>query len=226
MKSFLLLERKKRARRLIRVLTKLYPNADMILNWKTPWELVVAVQLSAQCTDKMVNRITEKLFKKYRTLAAYVNANVSEFEQDIKSSGFYRNKAKNILAAARMVQEKYRGNVPDTMEELLTLPGVARKTANVVLGNAFNRFDGIAVDTHVRRFAIQYDLSDYTDPVRIEKDLQQIIPKKDWFRFTYLAIEYGRQLAPAGGKRKGVDPLLKIYPEAQSRWPLKQKITR
>lgn len=222
MKPSLLVERKKRARKLILALTTLYPDADMILKWGTPWELVVAVQLSAQCTDKMVNRITEKLFRKYRTLDAYAKADIREFEQDIKSSGFYRNKAKNILGAARLVKERFHGKVPDTMEEILTLPGVARKTANVVLGNAFKRFDGIAVDTHVRRFAIQFDLTDFKDPVRIERDLLLIVQKKDWFRFTYLAIEYGRQLAPASGKRKGVDPLLAIYPEATRRWPLKK----
>ncbi len=222
MKPVLLSARKKRAAQLIRALEKLYPDADMILKWSNPWELVVAVQLSAQCTDLMVNRITEQLFLKYRTLEDYVQADIREFEQDIRSSGFYRNKAKNILAAARMLKERFGGRVPETMQEIVLLPGVARKTANVVLGNAFNRYDGVAVDTHVRRFAIQFDLSDFKDPVRIEKDLQQIIPQKEWFRFTYLAIEYGRQLAPASGKRKGDDPLLKIYPEALRRWPVKK----
>ena len=167
-----------------------------------------------------MNKITNKLFKKYRSLGAYVRADQKEFEQDIHSSGFYRNKAKNILAAAKMVKNKYGGKVPDAMEEILKLPGVARKTANVVLGNAYGVYEGIAVDTHVRRFAVQFDLSDFNDPVRIEKDLVQIIPKKDWFRCTYLAIEYGRRLAPASGKRKGDDPLLKIYPQALKRWPI------
>lgn len=211
-------ERRDRVKKLIRVLDTIFPKADMILEWSNPWELVVAVELSAQCTDVMVNKITRDLFKKYTTLDAYVNADQAEFERDIHSSGFYRNKTKNILAAAKVVKTKYKGKVPETMDEILTLPGVARKTANVVLGNAFNIFDGIAVDTHVKRFSIQFDLSDYTDPVRIEKDLMLIIPKKDWFRFTYLAIEYGRKLAPASGRRKGDDPLLTIFPDAEKRW--------
>lgn len=215
--------RRKRVVKLIAALEELFPDAGMILNFSSPWELVVAVELSAQCTDVMVNKITEKLFKKYRTLGAYVRANQKEFERDIRSSGFYRNKAKNILKAAKMVAEQYQGKVPNTMEELLKLPGVARKTANVVLGNAYQVFDGIAVDTHVRRFAIQFDLSDYTDPVRIEKELIQIVPKKDWFRFTYLAIEYGRKLAPASGKRKAKDPLLALYPQAPRRWEVHKK---
>lgn len=215
--------RRVRARKLIRALEKLFPQAGMILEWGNPWELVVAVELSAQCTDVMVNKITKTLFKKYRTLDAYVKATQVEFEQDIRSSGFYRNKAKNILAAAHMVKHGYKGKVPETMDEILKLPGVARKTANVVLGNAFGVFEGIAVDTHVRRFAVQFDLTDYTDPVRIEKDLQHIVPQKDWFRFTYLAIEYGRKLAPANGDRKGKDPLLKIYPDAPHRWRVFRK---
>jgi endonuclease-3 len=217
-------ERKERVRKLIKELGKMYPDAGMILKFGTPWELVVAVQLSAQCTDVMVNKITNNLFKKYRSLDAYTRANQKEFEQDIRSSGFYRNKAKNILSAARMVSEKHAGKVPHTMDEILKLPGVARKTANVVLGNAYGVYEGIAVDTHVRRFAIQFDLTDFKDPVRIEKDLIQIIPNKDWFRFTYLAIEYGRKLAPASGKRKGDDPLLLIYPQALKRWPVKNPL--
>ena len=158
--------RKARARMLILALEKLFPEAGMILEWGNPWELVVAVELSAQCTDVMVNKITKTLFKKYKTLNDYVNADPREFEKDIRSSGFYRNKTKNILAAARMVHNIYKGRVPESMDEILKLPGVARKTANVVLGNAFNIFEGIAVDTHVKRFAIQFDLTDFTDPVR------------------------------------------------------------
>ena len=213
-------ERTVRAQKLMQKLDMLFPDAGMILRFSNPWELVVSVELSAQCTDKRVNLTTEKLFNKYQTLDDYVNAIPREFEQDIRSCGYYRNKTKNILAAARMVKEHYRGRVPNTMEEILKLPGVARKTANVVLGNAYKVYEGIAVDTHVRRFAIQFDLTDYTNPVRIEKDLIEIIPQKDWFRFTYLVIEYGRKIAPANGKRKGDDPLLKIYPKAQKRWPI------
>lgn len=135
------------------LLTKTYPRAHIALRYHTPWELLVAVVLSAQCTDVAVNKVTEKLFSKYKTLDEYVNAHLPAFEQDIKSTGFYHNKAKNILAAARLVKEKFGGEVPRTMEELLTIPGVARKTANVVLGNAYGVVVGIAVDTHVLRLS-------------------------------------------------------------------------
>lgn len=195
----------------------------MILKYSSPWELVVAVQLSAQCTDVMVNRVTEELFKKYPTLEDYVNADPREFEKDIFRSGYYRSKTKNILAAARMVKDAFHGKVPDSMEEILKLPGVARKTANVVLGNAYEVFDGIAVDTHVRRFAISFDLTDHYDPKKIEQDLMLTIPPKDWFRFTYLVIEYGRQIAPSQGRRVD-DPLLSVYPTAEARWQRFKKI--
>ena len=190
-------ERKKRAKKLISKLKKLHPKAQMILNYSNNWELLVAVALSAQCTDIMVNRVTEKLFKKYKTLDEYVHADPKEFEQDIFQTGFYKNKTKNILAAAKMVQQEYKGKLPRTLDEIIKIPGVARKTGNVVLGNAFGVVQGIAVDTHVKRFTRVYDLSDETTPQKIEQDLMLIIPKKDWFRFTYLAIDYGRTYCPA-----------------------------
>ena len=212
-------ERKERAAKLLSELKKLFPHARMALKYSNNWELLVAVILSAQCTDKMVNRVTKELFEKYRTLDDYAVAKTKEFEQDIGSTGFYRNKTKNILAAAGMVKNKFKGELPRTMEEMLSIPGVARKTANVVLGNAYGIIEGIAVDTHVRRFAIRYDLSDYTDPVRIEKDLMEILPKKEWFNFTYHVIEYGRHIAPARKHDTSSDPLVKIYPPAAKRWP-------
>ena len=205
--------------KLVKELKKLFPDAKIALKYSNNWELLVAVILSAQCTDKMVNRVTGKLFKKYKTLDDYVNADRKEFEKDIKSTGFYRNKAKNILAAAKIVKEKFKGNIPKTMGNILMLPGVARKTANVVLGNAYGVVEGIAVDTHVRRFAIKFDLSDYTDPVRIERDLMELLPKKEWFHFTYLVIEYGRNMAPAHKRDHGNDPLVRIYPPAGKRFP-------
>jgi len=174
----------------------------------------VAVELSAQCTDKKVNEVTEILFKKYATLDAYLNAKQKDFERDIKSTGFYKNKAKNILAAAKRVAEFYGGEIPKTMEEILTIRGVARKTANVVLGNAYGVVEGIAVDTHVRRFALRYNLTDSKDPVKIEQDLMRLLPKKEWFGFTYRVIEYGRQIAPARVYDTGSDPLVSIYPPA------------
>lgn len=216
-------ERKARIQKLDRALKKLFPKAKIELKYKTPWELLVAVQLSAQCTDKMVNNITARLFKKYDTLDAYVRAGktkkgVAAFEQDIKSSGFYRAKAKNILAAAKMVKEKFGGRVPKKIEELLTLPGVARKTATVVLAEGFGVVAGITVDTHVIRFVQRFDLSDYKDPVRIEKDLMQLIPRKEWAHVTHRVIHYGRYLAPARRYDTTKDPLIKIYPPAGKRF--------
>ena len=184
--------RKERAEKIVAKLKKLFPNAKIALRHANPLQLLVAVILSAQTTDKQVNKVTVNLFKKYKTLDDYVNAQIKEFEKDIHSTGFYHNKAKHILASAKIIKEKFHGKVPDTMEELLGLPGVARKTANVVLGNTYGKVEGIAVDTHVRRLSKVLGLTDETDPVKIEKDLMEILPKKEWFNFTYLLIEYGR----------------------------------
>lgn len=211
-------ERKKRAKKILKKLKELFPDATMVLKYSNNWELLVAVVLSAQCTDKMVNKVTEKLFKKYKTLDEYVAANLREFEQDIRSTGYYRAKARNILAAAKVVKEKFNGKIPKTIEELITIPGVGRKTANVVLGNAYGIYEGIAVDTHVKRFATRFDLTDSTDPKRIEKDLIELLPQKDWFYFTYLAIEYGRNIAPARKYDTTKDPLISIYPKAAEGW--------
>lgn len=157
----------------------------------------MAVILSAQCTDVMVNRVTEKLFKKYRRLEDYIRANPKEFEQDIRSTGFYRNKAKNILASAKILKERFKGKIPRTMEEMLSLSGVARKTANIVLGNAYGIVEGIAVDTHVKRLSYRLGLTDHANPEKIEQDLMQILPKKEWFLFTYYLIDYGRKYCTA-----------------------------
>lgn len=213
------IERKKRAKNFIAELKKLFPRAKIALKYGNTCELLVAVILSAQCTDKMVNIVTEKLFKKYKTLDDYVHADTKEFEQDIKSTGFYRNKAKNILATAKIVKEKFGGKVPDTMVELLELKGVARKTANVVLGNAYGKVEGIAVDTHVRRLSLKLGLTDSTDPNKIEQDLMQILPKKEWFLFTYRMIEYGRQVCPARKHECFEHPLTRLYPKAANIWP-------
>ncbi|MBI1971615.1 MAG: endonuclease III [Candidatus Wildermuthbacteria bacterium] len=193
----LLAERKKRAARIIKKLKELFPRAGIVLRYGSNWELLVAVILSAQCTDKKVNEVTARLFKKYRTLGDYVKAAPREFEKDIHSCGFFRNKTRNILAIARILQQRFGGKVPRTMEELLTLPGVARKTANVVLGNAYGVVEGIAVDTHVRRISQKLGLTSHSDPVKIEQDLMKLIPKKDWFFFTYGMIEYGRTYCSA-----------------------------
>lgn len=213
-----LAERRERIQKLNRALTRLYPNAAIELNFKSPWELMVAVQLSAQSTDKGVNKITEKLFKKYKTLEDYVEADHKEFEQDIFASGFYRNKAKNILGAARMVKNEFGGTLPKTIEEMLRLPGVARKTATVVLKEAHGVVAGITVDTHVIRFVQRYDLSDYKDPVRIERDLMELLPKREWGTFTHRVIHYGRYLAPARAYDTSSDPLIEIYPKAAKKF--------
>ena len=214
-----LAERKLRIQKLNRALTKLYPDAAIELNYKTPWELLVSVQLSAQSTDKQVNKITEKLFKKYKKLEDYVRAGASahgrrEFEKDIFASGFYRNKAKNILASARIIKEENAGRVPHTMEEMLALPGVARKTGNVVLAEAFGVLAGVTVDTHVIRFVNRFVLSYEKTPEKIEKDLMLLLPKREWRAFTHRVIWYGRRMAPARIYDTNKDPLIKIYPPA------------
>lgn len=219
MKSDAFYARKKRAAKIVAVLKKLFPDAKIALKYSNNWELLVAVILSAQCTDKKVNEVTAKLFKKYKTLNDYVRADQKEFEKDIKPTGFYRNKAKNILASARIIKERFGGKVPCSMEELLTLPGVARKTANIVLGNGCGIVEGIAVDTHVRRLSIKLGLTKNTDPDKIEKDLMQLLPKKEWFNFTYRMIEYGRQICPARKHECKNHPLTKIYPKATNIWP-------
>lgn len=210
-----------RVQTILTLLKKAYPNAKIVLKYKNPWELLVAVILSAQCTDVMVNKVTEKLFVKYPTLEDYITADPAVFEQDIKSTGFYHNKANNILAAAKLIKEKFGGRVPGTMGELLTVPGVARKTANVVLGNAYGVVEGIAVDTHVLRLSQRLrvvdlgtiggkkamtfvrfgkQMVDYkkdADPVKIERQLMEAVPKEGWFRLTYLLIDHGRAVCRA-----------------------------
>jgi len=211
-------ERQLRADALLRELKKLFPKREHELteltHWKTPWELLVAVILSAQCTDKRVNLVIERLFKKYKKIEDYASAKQEEFEQDIFSTGFYKSKTKNIIAAANTVIKDFDGRVPETIKELVSIPGAARKTANVVLGNAFGKMEGIAVDTHVRRFAIRYNLTDNKTPEKIERDLMQLFPKKDWFVVSNLMIQYGRQIAPARKYDTSIDPLIKLYPPA------------
>jgi len=207
-------DKKEFAKQLISLLKAHYPDSKIALNFTNSWELLVAVVLSAQCTDERVNQVTRNLFKKYKTIKDYAKANLREFEQDIKSTGFYRNKAKNIINIARIVLDKYKGKVPDKMEELLKLPGVARKTANIVLGNAFGIVEGIAVDTHVRRLARRLGLSDKNDPIKIEKDLMEIFDRKDWFKLTYMLIDHGREICEAKKPRCDKCFLNEICPSA------------
>lgn len=213
-------ERKERIKKLNAELAKIYPEAHCVLDFSNSWELMVAVQLSAQCTDKRVNEVTKVLFKKYPTLTSYTKADLKEFEQDIYSTGYYRNKAKNILSTARVVKNELKGNLPQTMEGMLALAGVARKTANVVLGIGFGIVEGVVVDVHMVRFVRRFDLSDYKDPVRIERDLMSILPKSQWLLFTYRVVDYGRiQGSPRLKDEHAKDPLTMIYPPAKGYWP-------
>lgn len=182
---------------LLRRLYELYPEPRCELNFQNPLELLIATILSAQCTDVRVNIVTQDLFRKYRTPEDYLSVPAEELEQDIHSTGFYRNKAKNIRGACQRILEVYGGQVPDTMEELLTLPGVARKTANVVLGNIFNRAEGIAVDTHVTRLANLMGLTEHSDPVKIERDLMARFPRTQWTALSHLIILHGRRVCSA-----------------------------
>jgi len=187
----------KRVIEIIRRLSKEYPHAKIALEFDNPVEILVATILSAQCTDERVNKVTDSLFKKYKTVKDYASADIKKFEQEIRSAGFYHNKAKNIINAAKIIREKFNGEVPGTMGELMSLPGVARKTANIVLGNAFGKVEGIAVDTHVMRLSQRMGLSKNNDPVKIEQDLMEIVPKDEWFRISYILIDHGRKICDA-----------------------------
>jgi endonuclease-3 len=184
--------KKKRAGKVFAELKKLYPAAKCSLNHMSPLELLVATILSAQCTDERVNIVTADLFKKYRAAEDYAAVPQEEFEQDIRSTGFYRNKAKNIRAAAALLVAEFGGKVPQTMDELLRLPGVARKTANVVLGNAFGINAGFVVDTHVIRLSGRLGFTKQTDPVKIEQDMIALTPQKDWALDSHLLVFHGR----------------------------------
>jgi endonuclease-3 len=190
-------ERKKRAATIYRRLDKAYPDATVALRFSNPLEMVIATVLSAQSTDVMVNKVTESLFQKYRSPEDYLAAPPGELEKDIHSTGFFNQKAKAIRGIARMLVEEFGGEVPDTMEGLLRLPGVARKTANIVLGNAFGKVEGIAVDTHVHRLAWRLGFSDQDDTNKVERDLMALFPRPKWFRLTYLVIEHGRAICKA-----------------------------
>ncbi len=187
-----LLAKKTRAEKILRYLKKTYPRAKIALRFGNHMQLLVAVILSAQCTDKKVNEVTAGLFKKYKTVDDFANANPKLFEREIHSTGFYRAKTKNIIAAAKLIKKEFGGVLPRTMAEMIRIPGVARKTANVVLGNAYGVVEGIAVDTHVKRFANVCRLSESDNPVKIEQDLMKLFPKKEWFALTYRIVDHGR----------------------------------
>ena len=188
---------RERAAKIVATLRELYPGAKCSLDFTTPLELLVATMLSAQCTDERVNMVTKALFQKYRSAEDYANANPAELEQDIKQTGFYRNKAKHIREAARLIVERFGGAVPRAMEELTTLPGVARKTANVVMGNAYGIVEGVVVDTHVGRIARRLGLTVSDDPVKVEQDLMALLPQSDWLDLSHMLIMHGRAICQA-----------------------------
>jgi endonuclease-3 len=188
---------KKRTRRIVGLLKREYPDATCSLDHSSPLELLVATILSAQCTDERVNLVTADLFRKYRTCRDYAGAPAAELEQDIRSTGFFRNKAKAIQGACRLLEEEFGGQVPRTMEELLRLPGVARKTANVVLGNAYGIASGVVVDTHVQRLSARLALSAEKTPEKIERDLAALVSEADWIVFPHLLIAHGRKICKA-----------------------------
>ncbi len=208
------MSKKAEANEVITRLAKEYPGAKIALKFSNPLELLVATVLSAQCTDKMVNRVTVSLFARYRTAADYANANLGDFEQEIRSTGFYRNKARNIIAAAGLMIADFGAKVPATMAELITLPGVARKTANIVLYNGYGVTSGIAVDTHVRWLSGRLGLSQNSDSTKIEKDLMKQVPKDKWGYFSNLMIEHGRAVCLARKPRCDACLLNDICPSA------------
>ena len=190
-------DKKNQTKEVIKRLKKAYPDAHCALVHTSPFELLIATILSAQCTDVRVNIVTADLFRKYRGPQDYVDTPPEELEQDIRSTGFYRNKAKNIREACRKIIENFGGEVPKTTEELLTLNGVARKTANVVMGNAFGKADGVVVDTHVKRLSYRLGLTKEKNPVKVEKDLIELVPQKDWVMFPHWLIWHGREICKA-----------------------------
>ena len=209
-------EARQRLLKIIPVLKKTYPDAKIALNWENPWNLLVAVILSAQCTDVRVNIVTKDLFKKYKKPQDYLDVEPEELEQDIRSTGFYRNKAKNIRGAAKKIIEDFKGKVPETMEELLTLPGAGRKTANCILGNAFG-IGGITCDTHVIRLSRRLGLSENKDPVKLEFDLMEIVPKRKfggWTMFSHFIIFHGRNICQARKPDCENCPIAKHCPSA------------
>ncbi|HZT39318.1 MAG TPA: endonuclease III [Bryobacteraceae bacterium] len=190
-------DRKRRVARILKALDELYPRATCALHHQNAWQLLVATILSAQCTDKRVNELTPALFAKYPRIEDFANANQQELANDIRSTGFFNNKAKALIGAARTILTEFHGQVPRTMEDLLKVPGAARKTANVVLGTAFGIPSGVVVDTHVQRVSRRLDLTKQDDPVKIEQDLMKVIPKERWILFSHQVIHFGRNICVA-----------------------------
>lgn len=212
-------ERKARAKKMLAYLKKVYPVPKSELLYKTPMQFVAAVMLSAQTTDKMVNRVTEPLWKKYKTPYDFATANLATFTKEISSLSFFRNKAKAIIASAKIIDKEHGGKVPKTEAELVALPGIGYKTAHVVLGELYDSWEGIPTDTHVKRFAKRFDLTEQEDLKKISKDLEALIPKKDWKFVNNGLILYGRYVCPARPHNCKNHPLTKLWPKANTRWP-------
>jgi endonuclease III len=204
-----------RAPEIIRALSRAYPDAKVALNFSNPLEMLVATILSAQCTDERVNQVTATLFQKYRRPQDYVAAPESELAADIRPTGFFNQKTKAIRGACRVIVEEFDGKVPQTMPELIRLPGVARKTANIVLGNAYGIVEGIAVDTHVRRVSQRLGFTSQKDPDKVERDLMSLIPKRRWFDFTYVLIDHGRAVCKAPSPRCEACPVARLCPSSR-----------
>ncbi|MBU6321082.1 MAG: endonuclease III [Patescibacteria group bacterium] len=214
-----LAERRARAAKIVRYLKKAYPKPASELHYRTPFQFVAAVVLSAQCTDKVVNRVTATLFKKYKTPQDFAHTNPATLTKELSSIPFFRNKARAIIGAAQAIEKDHKGKVPKTEKELVTLPGVGYKTAHVILGELFDQWEGIATDTHVKRFAKRFDLTDANDLKKISKDLEVLIPKKDWKYVNNGLVLYGRYQCPARPHDCAAHPLTKLWPEAATRWP-------
>lgn len=200
---------------IIRILRETYPDSRTALEFRTPLQILVATILSAQCTDKKVNEITPGLFAKYPDAAALAAADPAEFEEEIHATGFFRQKTKSILGSARRIAADFGGEVPDRMADLISLPGVARKTANIVLSAGFGIAQGIAVDTHVKRLAGRMGLSREKDPIKIERDLMKVVPREAWLDFNYLLVNHGRAVCPARKPRCGECPIASLCPSAE-----------
>lgn len=190
------MDKKARVIKIIKVFDRLYSDADCTLDYKDPLQLLISTQLAAQCTDARVNIVTQSLYKKYKNVFDFANSDLSELEQDVKSTGFYRNKARNIKEACRMIIDKFEGNIPDNMNDLLTLPGVGRKTANLVLSDIYG-IPGIVIDTHAKRLSNRIGLSKNEDPTKIEFDLMEIVPKESWSKFCHQLVYHGRAVCKA-----------------------------
>ena len=209
---------------IIKVLRRQYPQSRTALHYRTPLQILVATILAAQCTDERVNKVTPDLFRKYPDAAAFAAADPLDLQGEIRSTGFFRNKAKNIIGAALTIVRDFGGDVPSTMDELLTLPGVARKTANIVLSSGFGKAEGIAVDTHVRRLSGRLGLSRELVPEKIERDLLAVVPRRDWLDFNYMLVSHGRQVCPARKPRCPECSLAGLCPSAVKLHPeLKRK---